>query len=837
MGADPENPMKTPSLALLLAAAALASPAAAADPAHRCDVAWLTKAQSTPLGVTVDDPNKYLTAAAGQAPTLDISNPSKLCDATVWRYLAAPAAAGTIAIDPTTHLRLASAPPVWNDANLKQDWAGGLGEQIKILLAVDSLYQIVDGLGRDALTKGDAAADAAVKSGISARKDGAGLDKLIAAGLTGAAYTADKGYELVAAPTVAATGTPMADKTAFTQIVEDVPVAAPKVKPGAKPSPSKPGPKPLKAGAAVVAFRAAIIKLANALAVSTARRDLMQKAGVDGKVKVDFSFSGPKWAATAEAAGANGVSDAIARNVEVFKGASEFITDPKIAAADDDSARAAAALSGLDYGLRNLLALRIAAVNNSVAQAKTLLSGRSVAETLAGSAHDAITPPAATGSATMAAAVLDHLKGNKDYADLAALYDANSAKPEWAASDAGKAVTAQLNSIRADAASARVVKDGAGSALQYTIGGTKVTDNGISVADLDRSPDYRNNMADVIASNIATNPWSAQAQAALAAFRNLPPVVPPLTDDQKKAAALLPAPPISPAVVVGAPAALTPSEALLKATPAQGFLGRLFHHRSSVDRYASKFNADLAATASSQADHRIVTETAANDAADAAAARSAAAREQLAAAPSDPDDSPAVATAKRNAALAAFDTKAALDVKAAHDGVIAADTSYVPAAKAAADLAAKRQALNDTLDAAYSDGISRSVDTLNAEYKRDGSSQRKYAEKKSGYEGQYYKPERVDLYFTTNWGPAVRPAAIASCKIALGFTKDGKSGDFKDWGVDNVDKNCGLKPKVGLRDSLAAMLASYKGSNTTVQLPALPVVPAAVVPATVVPTK
>ena len=825
MGADPENPMKTPSLLLLLAAAALASPAAAADPAHRCDVAWLTKVQATPLGGSIDDTNKYLVpgTAAGQPVVIDILNPSKLCDATVWHYLAVLAPVGEPILDPRTRLPIGGVTLRWNDDNIKQDWAAGLAEQIKLLLAIDSLYQIVDGLGRDALTKGDAAAEAAVKSAIAARKDGAGVDKLKTLGLTADAFAGDKGYELVAAPTVAATGMPAPDVKAFAQIVEDGPAAAPATpaRPATSGHPAvaaRPaGPKTLKAGAAVIEFRRSIIALANALAVHSARRDLMQASGVGAKVTVDLALHGPLWAATGEVAGPNGkstVPDTTAANVEVYTGASKFITDPAITAADDDSTHASAALSGLDYGLRNLIALRIAAVNKAVAQAKTLLAGRSVAETLAASARANTPLPAATGSAAMAAAVLEHLKGNKDYQDLSALYDANSAKPEWAASDAGKAVTAQLNSIRADAAATTIVRTASGRALQYSIGGQKVTDTGISVADLDRSPAYRENMADAIAQNIASNPWSAAATAALMAVRNQPPVVPPLTAAQQAAAGLLP--PVVPAIVVSAPV-VSPYDALLKATPSAGFFNFL-NPKGSVSRYASKANTDSAATAQHQAEQRTQTESAANDAADAAQARLEAEHSRLAAAPFDPEDSPAVATAKRARDLAAFDAKAALDIKAAHDKVIAADTRYVPSAKAAADLAARRQALNDTVDAAYSDGITRAVASLNALYKAPTSAQRSYAEDKSGYKGEFYvkyainpvngQPAgRVDTFFTTKWAGPQSPVAIASCKTALGFKKDGDSGDFKDPSVDNVDKKCGV------RDGLVALLVSYKGSN------------------------
>jgi tetratricopeptide (TPR) repeat protein len=132
----------------------------------------------------------------------------------------------------------------------------------------------------------------------------------------------------------------------------------------------------------------------------------------------------------------------------------------------------------------------------------------------ANSAH-----PANTGIATMATAVLEHMKDIKDYRDLSALYDNNRTNAAWAKSAEGIAVADQLRRLRADAAATIVVATPEGRALQYSIGGTVVTDAGISVHDLERSEAYRETMANAIALNIMSNPLSPAVHAALAACR------------------------------------------------------------------------------------------------------------------------------------------------------------------------------------------------------------------------------------------------------------------------------------------------------------------------------
>ncbi|HXS99639.1 MAG TPA: hypothetical protein VN915_03120 [Elusimicrobiota bacterium] len=770
--------MKVP--ALLLLAAALPSAALADGPAHRCDVEWLKKAQNTPLGGTIDDPNKYLKpgASAGEPVVIDILNPTKLCDATVWHSLAVLEPVGEPILDPRTRQPIGGVRLKWNDPALQAEWNKGLASQLKILIDADARYQRVDALGREALTQSEAVMAAAEKTGVASRTDAGTPAALKPLGLTGDQYVEDKGYTAAALAEAPAgtTQDPAELKAAFTQILDDdAPPKAPKAKP-AKSNALAPKVSIVKykTGTAVAAFRKAVVALANEVRGS-------------------------------HAAFADGDREA----------AVKFLTDPAIKKADDSGAYTAAALSPLDYGLRNLLALRAAAVSASLDAAKARLKGQSVAGALA-TDHRL---PANQTSADMSAAVLRHLQGVKDYSDLSAMYDKESAHPDsdWMKAN-GSEVKAQLEAYRADAAKTSVVVDAAtkGRALQYSIGGQKVTDSGIAVAELDKSQAYRETIAEAVAQNIGTAPMNAKSQALLAALRGEggagTAVAAPLTPDQQKAAGELPGPVQTPVVVAAPP---SPYDALLKASPAQGFLGKLFSPKGSVERYYSKANEAAADEAHARLSRRVETEAAANDAAEAEQARQEAARSRLAAAPSDPDDSASVAAAKRAAALADFDAKAKAAVQAAHDGVIKADKGYMPADKAAADLKAKRDALNATVDAAYTDGVNKAVAALNAAYKTKGTKQYAAAQSRSGYDTFYdQKLARVDQYFTQNWAGAGQAVNVAKCKAALGFKMDGDGSGFKDPSPDNVDKRCGVQ------DGLVTVLRSFRGSNTA--MPAAP---------------
>ena len=796
LGAGVENAMKAPTPLLLLALAAAASVSAAApvsaQVAHRCDVAWLKQAQAAVDAKRApDDPKKYLKtepSPAGPREVFDVQSVPKVCDATVWHYL--------VGRGPVLR---------WSDEGLKQDWETGLGEQIKILLAVDAFYGATDALGADGLVKGDAILNTAAKLGVVTIKPAGGLDRLRKAGDTAGLYADRKGLMVGPPDPNPAALKPDELAAALNKLLADAPAA-------------KGAPAAVKPSAAVRAFQASVFRVANLLARSAKSRPIAAKYGIGAKVKEDFQ---PGSAVPAFSP----VADPASADAAAYARAVKFLTDAAIASPDDGSAHEAAALSRLDYGLRNMLAVDAAGVEAAVQEAKKRLKGQSVAAAVAAARRDAKAPakPDAPKPGSMAADVLEKLKGVKNYQDLNALYDKNKADAQWLSGEDGQAVVAELNGLRADAGKTTVVKGPDGKRLNYGVGGEASTADGIVVARLDKDQAYRTWAAETIAKNIASNPLSARAQAALDAFLGKgasgTPVSPPPTPDQQNAGQPLGPQPPAPTAPSGTAGAWN---ALVAATPTSGFFGRIIDifsgslWKGDATRYYSKVNEAVARTASDRSSQRTRVEAEANAAAAAAQRKDDAERRKIELAPADPDDSAAVATAKRKAALAAHDAQVAADVKTARQKVVddaKAKNRYVDAASAAADRKKALDALNATVDAAYSDGIEQSVGKLQLDYKLEGSRRRLDAERRSGYSGQYYKLDRVDRFFHENWEGDKQKPAIAACKTSLGFQMNGDGGNFKDPSLANVDELCGV------RDGLVALLKSYKGTNTTLPVP------------------
>jgi hypothetical protein len=817
--------MKAPA-PLLLLALAVASPAHAA--AARCDDAQLAQIQGVLAQGGTPAANKNLKAEpipGGERWVFDVASAPKICDRTVWRYLAAKAPGGLVL--------------QWSDEGLQQDWSAGLAEQTKILLAVDALYGKADALGKSILSGGQEVLNAAVKIGVVSIKTGEGTGRVIKEGYSGEAYAAAKGFTVGTfelKDTMKAAGAPLKLDAASVRGLTVVPKSV-------APSPedlkaalnklltdvpaTKSAPAAVKLGPAPLEFRKSVIRLADLLAAAAARREISQKFGVDAKVTADFLFhsSGPTWAPSpADANGRSVISDETAGDDAVYGAALKYVTDPAITEADDESPRDSAALSRLDYGLRNMIAIDAAGVDAAVKAAKDSLKGQSAAAALAAARRDAksAAEPGAPKPGTLAADVLEKLKGVKKYQDLAAMYDAKTkADDKWLSSEDGRAVAAQLKSLRADAGRTAVVKDAKGSRLDYGVAGDMTTADGIVVAKLDKDQSYRTWAAETIAKNIASNPLSAKAQAALDAFlgEGAPgtPAAKPLTPEELTAAKLLGP---QPAAAAAPPAGAW--DALVAATPASGFfggIGDLFSgnlDKGNAARYYSKVSEDAARTASERTARRAEIETDADAAASAAKRAADAERKKITQAPPDPDDSAAVAAAKRKAALAAHDAQAATDVAAARKKVVddartAQTNPYADAAQIAADEKAALDALNAKVDAAYSDGIAQSLEKLHADYALAGSPRRLDAENQSGYSGAYYKLDRVDRYFRESWQGDKQKAAIAACKTSLGFQAAGGDGNFKDPSPANVDELCGV------RDGLVALLKAYRGTNT--QLP------------------
>ncbi len=770
--------MKNPApLLLLLIAAAVA---ASAD--DRCDVAWIAKAQAVASrGGTPADPNKYLTTQTVDGavfPVVNAADGTKLCDAKVWSYLVIKATS-------------TDGDVPWYDARTKAAWALGINEQLKILLTVNDLYKLADTQAADAIAKADAvvAAEAKIEksSGVA----------------------------------------PAELKAALALLLKDAPAPAPKA--GAKPAAADPLPGP-----GVLAYRKAIVGLASELAVHSATRGFASARGVDAKMAADFFNPGNSYAAAAKVVGAD-YPDSVANDTS-YGQAAKFLIEPTPPEPKSTVGR-------LDSALRDKLAASVAAADQAFAAAKKRLNGQTVKATLAAIEHDAQTaakkaaPDAGPAKGSLGADVLERLKGTKEYSELSSLYDNKSkADPKWADTADAKAAAAQLESMRKDAAATAIVKVGNGQVVQYSVGGQKVTDTRIPVADLKTDKEYHDFVAGSIATVISAG---GTTQAVLAALRGKggpgDTITPPLKKGEQVAVGDLPAKDEKPA-----PKALAPWEALAKAAPGNGIFGWL-SPKDTAERYAAHEQEAISAAASDAIRARTRVERQVNARAvlaeqqaqsdeqrrvAAATAKAKADEDGIRQAPQDPDLSAAEAARVQKEAIAAREAAAAAelakirkdaaDAKAARDAQAKKDLEAAQAAAAAAKTAAdaKAKALDETVGKAYDDGIAKSEAQLHTAYKTPGDDRRDKAEELSGYSGKFYRVERVDKYFADKWEGDKLPAATAACKTQLGFKLPVASGaGFKDPSVDNVDGICGV------RDGLVAALKSYRG---TVGVPAAP---------------
>jgi len=744
-----KNPL--PLLTLLLAAAL---PTLAAESAPRCSGAdWLKTPHSDPASVdkfTKDD-------ASGGAPrkSLDVE---KICGAPVAGY-------------------------VTGNAAVKAAWAGALDQQIKILDALNEIYLGVDKQGSAVLGAADAAVGAAVKLGVAARKDAA--DKPAAPFAEAGSYTVE---EAAAAKPAAAADV----KTALAQLLADAPVPAPK--PGEKPAPAK---DPLP-GPAVVGFRKSVIALASVLAMRASGPVVAKRWGAN--LPADFSqgpgaFFAAYDAVTPTNDGGIAVKADFAAKEQNYRQALAYVTDPRV-------------LPQLDAGLSALIAARAAAVDVAYEAAKNSLKGQTVKATLAAVEHAAKAAepgPAAKAAAPagIAADVLAKLQGTKEFSQLSALYDNNKADQKWLDSEQGKSVAAQLQSMKNDAAAVKVVKTPAGSGLEYSIGGQKLTDTGIRVADLAKDKEYHDFIANVVAKNITTDAKLTALLASLGgAGASGTEVVPPPTAEQAKAGARLPAGDAKPAAAKNAwqtVAAATPSPGLM-----DGFFG-LFGSKSTMERFRDAEREKAAASASAEAAKRQAAQAGFDQDKANLQRQQAAEAAAIAERAKDPawkkEDADAWRQTKTDALAATYAQKveAARKARLEAAGVLAPDQISANEKKA-------QEAADAQVNAAYSDGIADSVAELQGEYKKKGNLRHNYAANASTL-GKFYDShlDLVDGYFGSTWPADRSAAAFGSCRDALWGTV-GKKGVFLDPSPDNVDSSC-------VRSSLVSYLKAQLGKG------------------------
>lgn len=796
--------MMTPRLPLLALAAALSTSAAAAELPRRCSADWLKKtAAVVSQGGAPANADKALVEEAIEGGTrlvVDLNAASFPCDAPLKRYLAVQAPVGEPVLDAKTGKPVGGVMWAWADDGTRDAWRKGLDQQLRILAATDELYSTVDAKGRAVLEKADAVVDAAVKLGVAAKKDGAALDKLKTAGYTGAAYEKEKAYTIEAPASAPATA-PADMKAALSALLKDPPTPkAAKGKPAPKPGAPVLGPAPL-------AFRKAVIALASELAIRSARRDLLQKQGVDAGVKTDFAQGSKVNGFAAFAEGPNGIPDNVASKDANYNAALSYLTDPKIVAGDDPATHDSAALSRLDFGLRNLIASRAAAVDAAVAAARKRLNGATVKSALATVDRDANAgDPLRSSSklapaADMSAGVLAKLQGSKDFADLNALFEArskaaaadpNSPAAKWMASPQGQEAKAKLDTMRADAKATAV----AGDQLQYSVGGAKFS-SPVRVPGL-KNDAYRGAIQDAVVTAIMKgSPFSAELQAALAAFRN-DPAAAPLSPEQAATAGKLPPVEAKPAEPASA------WDKIAQATPAPGWFSS---YQGRIQKYQDEEHEKAAAEAAAASTKRREVQRAADAARAAESRKCDDEKKEISGREADPLWKPEVAAKWRSDMLAAKGKECEGRVQGAFDKVVA--DAHLTDPVAVDEARKKRIADADALVAkAYADGIMASVGELHKEYRDDKSDRARKAAAESKFYTFYGKHlDLVDGYFKKTWEDK-KDESTGACRGLLWHPAKGEdvAAEFRDPTRDNVDDRC-------VHKGLVSHLKGYIGTG------------------------
>ncbi len=779
--------MKTPSLPLLALAAALSPNAAGAvDAPHRCAADWLKKTTAAvQRGGIPDNQDKSLREEKienGTRWVVDFDAPSFPCDGALRHYLVvnSPGPYGDL-IDPKTGKPVGGTAWKWSDDGFKQAWNLSLDQQVRILQASDDMYSFVDPRGLAVLKAADEVVDAAVALGVAVKKaDAAGITAVKTANLTGSAFAGLPVYTVIPPAAAPADAKPDELKAALTGLLKDKPGKDPKT------STLAPGPK-------VLAFRAAIIDLADELAVRAGGRELLAKNGVDAAAKFDF-VAGAKVAAFKALGNVKGAAESPALAPSIlekdadYQNALKYLVGAEpIKDGADVSTHDSAALSRLDYGLRNLIATRAAAADAALDLAKTKLKGTTVKATLA--AVGRTDAPSTTAPPDLAAGVLAKLNANPDFAKLNQIFD-NKHTPSkeeaaWAASPEGVAARQQRDQLIANAQATRLE----GGRVIYRDGkpGTAAIDLPLNVrVPALSNADYRNlKENEVMLAILQGNPINAKLLAVIDAFKGTQVVADIPPKDAK----------LPPPVVVVKPTK-SAWQTILSAVPAPGPFDFFTAKDARAETYLSAERTKAAEDAAAASRARMEATRKAVDARDAVTRKCDEEKAEIAARPADPFLSAAAAQKWRSSLAEAKNAECERRIREAYDNVIAgaklADPAVVTRTKTEREAAAEA-----TVKQAYVEAIKESVDELHKEYKTVKNDRAQKAASESGFGSFYGKHlDLVDGYFTKDWDGAALPGSTKTCTDSLWHpsarlpNRRVLPASFKDPTVDNVDDLC-----------------------------------------------
>lgn len=757
--------MKTPSsLPLLILLAALPA-AAEVKPGDRCDTAFLEKvAHDFGAGAVVTDADRIISKSANgmTIPALKPAEP-KTCDAATWRHLAD------------------GSPVVWRNADAKKYWdAGNAGLNASLLLIVNDFYTAVDPKAAAVLAAADAVIEAGAQLGVVTTADGVKSLSELLKGASGGQFGALKPKTVTAVEAGKQTANLPPDQigTVLRKLLDEKGAA-------------KAG------GSAVMTFRLAVLALdAEIGRLGASNEAVVKRAGTALPAVKDFTPGLPKDHVAQKADKATALDDA-----KFGVSLAALIGAGATPALDSAAPRAGSLLEPIDLGLRNLIAIRAAQVEQIVAAAKTRLSdGKSitdveVAARAAGGAKSASNP--------LAAAVFEKMAKTPEYARLDALYENNKRDQgdAWVNSATGKQVFEERKKMQDAALSARIEKapDGTKSVV-YTQGGKTTALGSLVPSSVEKNPDDAAEIITqfILEGTVADAKYQGVVSAIGGAGQPGKPLNTGLTSAENDLGKTAPVPPALQKIKDGSAGCESPKDLV----------------RNDYETYAARKRSAAADMAGDNVKSRNDVEKKRLEQLEASAEACKKKKEDAQSIKQDYFDDAAVAKAAREKALGEAEAWCAADKKAIEDAAQAKISDLATHEAGDRDPAKLRAQADADLAAAFGVAITASIDSLRKDYTTPGNkritcnpNQGDCTEKENFKltEMTHGSPRLTvftGLWFATEW-PTDKSkqkeaeAAIAECSKALGLGDADKSPSYHNpEDPDNVDNYCKVNERI-----------------------------------------
>ncbi|MDD5304274.1 MAG: hypothetical protein PHS14_14335 [Elusimicrobia bacterium] len=754
--------MKTPSslpllvfLAALPAAAQIVvvtSKSVAAPAAARCDTAFLEKVVNDfKVGGTVSDDRIGTKAANGVTfPALKF-NEAKTCDAGTWRYLAS----GT--------------PLVWRSADAGKFWdAGNAGPNAALVLVADDFFRAFDPAALKVLAAADAVIEAGVQLGVVTAADAAKPLSELLKGASGGPFGAlkPKTVTAVEAAKQKANLPPEQLGPTLRKLLDETGAA-------------KGG------GAAVMDFRLAVLALNAELGrLGATNAAVVKRAGAGLPAVKDFMPGLPQGYVLPKVEKASALDD-----VKFGAALAALIGAGVTPALDDAAPRAGSLLEPVDLGLRNLIAIRAAQVEQIVALAKPRLAGKTITqlEVAARTAGEAGKQPASS----LSAAVVQRLAESPEYQALDSLYENNKRErgEEWTKRPEAQAMLQAREAMLEAARSAKVETTPDGKVVVFTQGKKKIALTSVVPSSVENNAGTRNDVAGMISRFIVDGAKNdASTQAALAVIGGASKVGEPLdtnlTAEEGKIAKTVP--PAIKTIKDGAAGCDNPKDLA----------------RNDYETYAARQRAAAAAMAGGNVRDRNQIEKT-KEAALAASVVECDKRKAAAAVKKGADDFDGadVVASLRAAALVDAEAWCKADKEKIEGDATAAAKTLAEAESGPRNPKALRDKADADLAASFGVAVSASVETLRKDYTNPAGGPRvKKLIADAGLSGMSPRLTALTtLWFSQNWPPdEARKAdfmkAVTDCAEKLGFKPGSDKASYQNpENPDNVAKACGVQ--------------------------------------------